>query len=904
MPPSPHRPDTRDEMATELARWRDLVEHSTDWVWEVDAQGVYTYASPRICELLGYEPEEVVGRTPFDLMAPGEADRIGATFAAIVAERRPFALLENVNVHRDGHFVLLETSGVPLLDEHGALVGFRGIDRDVTARKAAEDGLLRFRWLAETTGDGVVAVSRADGRVTHANPAADILFGCEVGTGVTGRPLAELLPSSAVAVVLCPEGPGGRRSTRLDTTLLRDDRGWLSVELLAGLSATGDEVLLLLRDLTRQSRRVAVDDLEATAARMALTGDSAGTMLQEVVKGIVVSYDLIRATFRVGGADGEPPIEALGGRSGPGTCTTFSLGAPELGTLEVEADAVTRFDSFAVDQLVRLASATGTALVALRQRQRILLFESALAEAANAVMICERDGRIIWVNRAFTALSGYTSEQIVGANPRVLKSGLQPEAVYREFWTTLLSGQPWHGELHNQRRSGEVYPEEMTVTPIRAEGREITHFIAVKSDISDRRRRYAQIVWLASHDGLTNLPNRSAMVENIGRVAAQARRGRPGALAFLDIDWFKVVNDTMGHAAGDALLVAVAGLLTAAVRPEDAVARVGGDEFAILLEGVSLAEAANAMGRVQEAMRSFTFHWAGHANQIGLSIGVVAIDGTLDPSTLFARADMAMFTGKLQGRGRIVILDTEQEVLDATVALEETTTRITSALQDGRASLVYQPVIRLADGQVEFVEGLLRVTDPEGRLLSTTNYITTAERLGLAERVDVWVLDAAMAVLDANPGPPLFINVATSSLTSPLWGTHLEGSLDTGRIPPGRLGLEVSEAAAVAHLGQTGGILRRLAARGVRLAIDNFGSGEASILNLQSLPVEYVKIDASLQRSLHKDPATQAVVQAIVMGAVEHGSDLAALQGLGVLFAQGYALGRPDVEWPRAVAVS
>jgi len=290
------------------------------------------------------------------------------------------------------------------------------------------------------------------------------------------------------------------------------------------------------------------------------------------------------------------------------------------------------------------------------------LLARALEAAANAVMIADRDGRIVWVNDAFCRLSGYGRDEVIGRTPGLLKSGKQSPDFYRDLWETIASGRTWQGELVERRRDGSLWTANQVITPLLDESGRVTHFVAIQHDVTAITREREEIQRLAYHDSLTGLPNRASFLESLERgIARAAPDQRLIALLFLDLDDFKPINDALGHAAGDELLVAVAERLRAAVRKTDAVARLGGDEFAVLLTDVEHPDTAGALaGKLVDRIGQ-PYMLSGRRIEVGVSIGISVYprDGaTVD--TLLSHADAAMYAAKARGRRQYRFFDASQ----------------------------------------------------------------------------------------------------------------------------------------------------------------------------------------------------------------------------------------------------
>ena len=579
-----------------------------------------------------------------------------------------------------------------------------------------------------------------------------------------------------------------------------------------------------------------------------------------------------------------------------------------LGVLSCYAGKPGTFDDETVAPIARFADQVALSLLEAEQLERIELQTAALEATANAVVITDREGRVEWVNRAFTELTGFDLAEMRGETPRVLKSGVQSAFYYEKMWETILGGHVWRGELYNRRKDGTVYVEEQTITPVLGAEGAIRHFVAVKQDVTQRRRTEERIRYLALHDPLTDLGNRRSVEESLERVVARARRGTPGSLLLLDLDHFKVVNDTLGHAAGDSVLVELARLLGTLRRPGDEIARLGGDEFVLVLEGIPAEAGRMVAERLRRAIHEHRFEVGSRRFDLGVSIGVVPIDGRLTAPALLALADSALYSAKERGRNRVVLVDAS----DTPTPLSEASvwaSRVKDALRDGRFVLAYQPIFRLETGRTAHYEALLRLREDGGGLVGPGAFLPAAEQFGLLPQLDNWVIDEVLALLKGRNDLEVFVNLSGASLGEEGHLLALEERIRESGIGPGRLAFEVTETTAVRDMIAAREWMRRLRDLGCRFALDDFGIGFSSFSYLQSLPADYVKIDGSFIRDLDTNLANQALVKAIdtvahtlgketIAEQVENLGSVAVLRDLGVEFGQGFALGEPSPDLP------
>ncbi len=510
-------------------------------------------------------------------------------------------------------------------------------------------------------------------------------------------------------------------------------------------------------------------------------------------------------------------------------------------------------------------------------QEQMRLANQVLANSHEAVLITDADNTILSVNRAFTEVTGYTAEEVIGRNPRILSSGRQDKEFYRNMWEQLRLEGTWRGEIWDRRKNGEIYPKWLDISTVHDEHGRLTNYIALFSDITERKATEAQLEFMAYHDPLTKLPNRILLRDRFEQAMSLAQRGEVlVALLFLDLDQFKAVNDSLGHEVGDQLLLAVAERISRCVRDTDTVSRLGGDEFVILLN--DLREAGDATLVAQKILDHLDapFTIGHHALNTSFSIGITLYpdDGT-DFDTLMKLADTAMYYAKDAGRNTYRFY-TEQMNVNAMERLQWLNS-LHQALDRNEFMLHYQPQFELATGNIIGVEALIRWNSPELGMISPSKFIPVAEDSGLIVPIGRWVLQEACrqnrAWQDAGH-PPLTVSVNMSALQFRR-GNVVEtvtSILKATGLAPQWLELELTESILIHDIEQVLEIVRQLKAIGVKLAIDDFGTGYSSLAYLKRFAVDKLKIDQSFIRNLSVDTEDAAIVRSIIQ--LGHGLNL------------------------------
>lgn len=559
---------------------------------------------------------------------------------------------------------------------------------------------------------------------------------------------------------------------------------------------------------------------------------------------------------------------------------------------------------------------THTDITARKEAEEDQRIAAVTFQSQEAIMITDADANIIRVNQAFEEITGYRAEEVIGRNPRIMQSGRHDAAFYEAMWASLRETGQWSGELWDRRKNGEIYPKFITITAVRDNEGRLSNYVAAFTDISQRKQTEEEIHQLAFFDPLTQLPNRRLFLDRLHQAMAGSQRGRHhGALLVLDLDHFKTINDTLGHAVGDLLLVEVAHRLRAAVREGDTVARLGGDEFVVVLDGLDNLpkEAASQVEQVAEKIRvalAQPYRLREHEHHGTSSIGIALFLGHVETEAdLLKHADVALYQAKAAGRNAIRFYDPQmQAALDKRAALEAD---LRHALGKEEFLLHFQAQVD-SQGHPLGAEVLLRWKHPERGFVYPDQFIPVAEESGLIVPIGLWVLETACAQLVAWEADPLTrdlalaVNVSARQFNQAGFVAQVQRVLQATGVNPARLKLELTESAVLDHLEDAIGKMRALQKQGVAFSLDDFGTGHSSLSYLKRLTLAEIKIDRSFVRDLATDPNDAAIVNTIIVMSQTLGLNVIAegveteaqcdfLDRHGCHVFQGYLFGKPVI---------
>jgi diguanylate cyclase (GGDEF)-like protein/PAS domain S-box-containing protein len=535
-------------------------------------------------------------------------------------------------------------------------------------------------------------------------------------------------------------------------------------------------------------------------------------------------------------------------------------------------------------------------------------------ESHESMMITDADTVILRVNQAFTEITGYTSEEAVGQTPRLLKSGRHNADFYRAMWETLQRTGAWQGEIWNRRKNGEVYPEWLTISAVKAGNGVVTHYVGSYLDMTEHKAAEESIKNLAFYDPLTGLPNRRLLMDRLQHtLASSARSGREGALLFIDLDNFKDINDTLGHDIGDLLLQQTAQRLESCLRESDTVARLGGDEFVVVLEDLSehALEAATQTKTVGEkilATLGQPYRLATHEYHSTSSIGATIFsDHGQSGEELLKRADIAMYQAKKAGRNTLRFFDPQMQVsITARVSLES---ELRKALGNQQFQLHYQIQVDSSHRPLG-AEALIRWIHPLRGMVSPAQFIPLAEETGLMLPIGQWVLETACTQLKAWEQDAvtrdliLAVNVSAKQFHQADFVAQVQAAVQHHAINPMLLKLELTEGMLLENIEDTIATMNALKEIGVQFSLDDFGTGYSSLQYLKRLPLDQLKIDQSFVRDIAIDNSDKAIVSTIIAMAQSLDMDVIAegveteeqrqfLMERGCTHYQGYLFSKP-----------
>jgi len=544
------------------------------------------------------------------------------------------------------------------------------------------------------------------------------------------------------------------------------------------------------------------------------------------------------------------------------------------------------------------------AVQAERQRthEEMLRISRAVDDAGDAIVILNPEGRVTYVNEAHGDFFGLTLAELE-VFERHRRLFCKPE-LWDEIWRTCEDGGAWSGEVEMHAAGNRIAPTLCRADAIRDEHRAFLGVVLIFTDITQRKRLEEDLLYLANHDPLTGLHNRRFFCELLQQAVDRARRGAHSFLLYLDLDHFKVVNNSLDHQAGDRLLVDVARTLRDQLRPGDELARLGGDEFTLLLNGADEAAAVRFARQLVQLFDECRFKEGGRTFCCTASIGLSKIDGTVTAEDALSQADSACYYVKTHGRNGLEVFRPDNQAIAQLSTEAGWSIRIKDALRDRRMEMWLQPILPLRGDGKPYFEALVRMREVDGKIVMPGQFLSAAENFGNMQQIDQFALYESMNLLAGHPTLRLSINLSARTLNNEHLPVIVERLITAWRIAPDRVLFEITETAMIQNLAQARQLITAIKQFGCRFALDDFGAGASSMLYLRDLPVDVLKIDGSFIRSLDVDPINRALVKSIneiahVLGKqtvaeyVVSAAVLQAVKSLGVDYVQGWHVCEP-----------
>ncbi len=830
----------------------------------------------------------------------------------------------------DGERRWFSFSGEPVFDEHGGFKGYRGVGRDVTAQRRAEEALARFRAAMETAADAIflIDIDRLDYVDVNRTACNMLGYSREALLAMGPRDVNVGFDEQEFRVRFSHVQGLGEEGA-LDPAvywLRRRDGAQVPVEVYRRWFMAGDRALIVAVARDISERRRTEEALLRFRTAMDMSRDAILLIDRESMRYIDVNETACRLfgysreeMLTMGPVDLNPGLsrEALAQRLDEAIALAGRPSPPEAeGRVNRRRDG----SEFPVE-VYRVAVPVGgrDIIVAftrdiseqVRAEEATRLRERAIAASDNAIIIADvlqPDSPVIYVNPAFERITGYRADEVIGRNCRFLQGEDRDQPDLNELRAALGEARDARVVLRNYRKDGTLFWSQLSVSPVRDAGGRLTHYVGILQDITESVRYREQLEHQANHDALTGLPNRNLLRDRLAHGIAYAQRhGCVLATVFLDLDNFKLVNDTLGHRTGDALLQEIALRLRACVREDDTIARLGGDEFVVLLnDQPSKDSVTHAMQRLVQAVnRPMLLEPHEITPTCSIGISLFPSDGA-DGDTLLRHADAAMYRAKAAGRNTFRFYAAEMNAeLSQRLEIEA---RLRRALEREEFRVHFQPRIGLRSGRIEGVEALIRWQSHEG-LIPPGRFIPVAEDTGLIVPIGDWVLRAACRQMQAwhasgLPLIPVSVNISPRQFKrAGLVGDIARALEDTG-LAPRWLEIEVTESLVMENAEEFVATLHALKQLGVEISVDDFGTGYSSLSYLKRFPVDRLKVDQSFVRDIGTDAEDATIVQAIVQ--LGHSLDLQVtaegvetlvqlefLRRCGCDQAQGYLFSKP-----------
>ncbi|TRW92912.1 PAS domain S-box protein [Candidatus Methylobacter oryzae] len=906
-----------------------IFDQATDGIELIDPEELrFVEANPATCRMLGYSYEEYLQLHLEDT----QVDLLGEALITTVrqVEASGGATFENRHRCKNGDILNVEVTS-RILDLPGKRL-LVGVWRDITERKRAEEVLreneAKYRLLFETANDGIFLLGTAG--FIDCNEKGACLFGL-TREELIGRFPADLAPerqpdgrlSAEVADVIVAAALAGEPQ-QFEWRCLRVDSTCLEVEITLNRIEMGGSIYLqaVVRDITERKRAEANLAAREREFRTLAENSPDNIVRYDCEARILYANPTLTRTLGISSADllGKTPMEIINGELFEEyQQTILTVGATGKNASYEQIVPIGKGHSqIHFIRLVAELGPDGKPVGVLgvgrdiseikRAEENLRITASVFDNSQEAILITDANNTIIDVNPAFTLITGYQREEVLGHNPKLLRSKHHDQAFYAGMWKSLQQKKYWRGEIWNQRKSGETYAELLSIASICDDDGKAQRYVGVFSDISYLKEHEAELSRVAHYDALTGIPNRVLLADRMKQaIAKTAREKNLVAICYLDLDGFKAINDNLGHDAGDQVLIEVSRRIKNTIRGGDTVARLGGDEFVVLLELEKGEECGVTLERLLSVIAE-PIIVKDKPQMLSASIGVslYPLDDE-NSDTLLRHADQAMYVAKQSGKNRFHIYDTEMDLRAR--SHNELLKNIRYGLDNNQFELYFQPKINLSTKQLVGAEALIRWHHPERGLLPPIEFLRLIENTELDIEIGNWVIAAALNQLSRwhclGLDIEISINISAYHLESPRFTEKLRQQLARHKnIQPGKLQIEILETAALNDLSIVCDIIQECRQIGVGFALDDFGTGYSSLSYLSKLPVDVLKIDQSFVRDMLEDKGDKAIVQGIIALAQAFGRQTVAegieteehyrtLHDMGCQVGQGYSIARP-----------
>lgn len=911
------------QIEAQLKRNLTLRDNSMEGVHVMDARGKVIEVNAAFCDMLGYKREEVMQLNVRDLDDQFGGEELSDRFRMLTGKSATF---ETKHKRKDGSLLDVEVCATGV--EIDGQLHMYAASRDITERKRIENVLLRHHQMIETALDGYW-MTDAEGFLQEANEAYARMSGYTVQE-LTGMHISQLEAGEH------PEEVGAHIEKiiatghdQFETVHRRKDGSVMDIEISATFMPEEQKLFVFCHDITQRklyaARLQQQQEMLNEAQRLGRLGswemelpcgklkwsDETYRIFESEKSADESLYDIFERSIHPDDRDKVEQAYQHSLRDHLPYDIEHRLLFPDGRIKWVREHCTTTYDG--TGEPLRSVGMVQD-ITARKRDEEQLRVAAATFETHDAILITDAQSNIVRVNNAFTQITGYRSWEVLGMNPRIMSSGRHDQAFYQEMWQQLLGQGSWAGEIWDRRKNGEIYPKWMTITAVKDEAGKTVNYVAIFSDITERKRNEDEIRGLAFYDALTQLPNRRLFLDRLhNALAVSARNGDFGALLFIDLDRFKVLNDTLGHDYGDLLLIEVAERIKHCVREVDTVARLGGDEFVVVVEGMGSHrdEASHKAGLVAEKIREWLarpYQIKEHEHYSSPSIGVELFhDGEATADDLIKHADVAMYQAKNAGRNTVRFYDPSlQSDLDTRAMLENDLRR---AIENNELQLHYQVQVD-NERKLVGVEALLRWQHPARGMIPPGKFIPVAEESMLIIELGDWVLHRACAQLALWSGDPLksgltmAVNVSAHQFAMHDFVEYLASILQRHGVEPKKLKLELTEGVVLNDITDVAEKMRKLKVLGVQLSLDDFGIGYSSLSYLKKLPLDQLKIDKSFVRDITVDQSDAGMVRSIIDMAknfrhdviaegVENEAQLSFLKHHACMAYQGFFFSKP-----------